>query len=275
MSPRKSTLRWPRHWLVVLLVGGLGAMIDVPSVGTADSEPWPMPPVYQLLGEARVNTWRITAEEVERLGRGSVQTVLLGEPEALVLTRVAMGENSESLNDRILVMWNIRIRADLGYKNGGSYGGYRAEPDRWGPPTNIYREALCIEGCQYEPVELLFAVTDPARCGLAGVRAMIYPGDSLLGDFYLTWLMAGEIMEAPLEAVPIEFRGYDGLLSPEIAAVGRYYREGGLPSRQFFPGGNVWADREPEDNLFWEELAIVGQESSRPERQEGRWEMEP
>ena len=264
-----------RHWLVAVLVATLGVAIGASPMGGADSPPWPMPPVYQLLGQTRVNTWRITAEEVERLGRGSVQTVLLGEPEALVLTRVAMGENSESLDDRILVMWNIRMRAELGYKNGGSYGGYRAEPDRWGPPTNIYREALCIEGCQYEPVELLFAVTDPARCQLANVRAMIYPGDSQLGDFYLTWLMANEIMQAPLEAVPIEFRGYDGLLSPEIAAIGRYYREDGLPSRQFFPSGNVWGDRESEDNLFWEQVATAAQEPSRPERQEGRWEMEP
>jgi hypothetical protein len=59
-------LPWLTRCLIAFLVGGMGTMIQGPLVGTADSEPWPMPPVYQLLGEARVNTWRITAEEVSQ-----------------------------------------------------------------------------------------------------------------------------------------------------------------------------------------------------------------
>jgi hypothetical protein len=83
---------------------------------------------------------------------------------------------------------------------------------------------------------------------------MLCPTDEQADEFYLTWLAAQWILEQPMSGFPVELRGYDGFRSPQVLWLGRHYRDGGLPSDQFFPGGNVYTDEYVEDNVYWDEL---------------------
>jgi len=173
-----------------------------------------------------------------------------------VLARVAIGEGFNSHDDRWYVMWNIRLRAELGFKNAVDYGGHKAMPDRWGPPTSIKREALCDGGCQYAPVEATHGIYFPWIVKADNIRNMIWPDDEFLDRFDHTVHDAEAILTLPLEAYPMELRGYDGFRSPSVAWTGTYYRKGGLPSIQLTRGGEIWRDAYPQDNEFWRRLSL-------------------
>jgi hypothetical protein len=174
-----------------------------------------------------------------------------GESDALVMARVAMGEAPGSLSDRVYVMWSIKLRAALGYKE--ALPGWRAPENRWGPETSVYVEALCNGGCQYTPVRAADGIY--FGCALSehhALRAMLCPTDEQLQEFAWTVAFAEAIVEAPLTDMPEELRGYESFRSPQITWHGQRNREDGLLSRQFFPGGNIWRDEYPQDNRWWE-----------------------
>jgi hypothetical protein len=240
----------------------LRAFIVLFLAGTAritDSMPTPTPTptaraVVDMYMPEMVDFFRI--ENSWECG-GSIHDCVANEPDPLILTRVAMAESPSSLNDRAYVMWNIKMRSALGFKNAPYYSGpYNDEfPDRWGPETTIAEEALCFGGCQYEVMRSAQHLY--YGCGLpdtAWNRAMFCPTDEQLGDFFLTYQLAIKIVNADITDMPYELRGYDGFRSPQISWNGRIDWDGGLPSRWFFPRANVWRDEYPKDNIFWDNI---------------------
>ena len=219
--------------------------------------PMPTPtsisPFAEIIGLDLVDQFRITTDEIWHVGNGSINGVMFTESDAMVLARVAMGESPGCLDDQMYIMWNIRLRAELGFKDAGANGGWRAQPDRWGPPTSIKEEALCDGGCQYEAVRATDGIYFP-EIVKSHIRRMISPTDKELGDFYLSYMVALEIAAAPISDFPEQMRGYDSFRAPSIDWHGRRHRSGGLRSAQFFNGGEIWRDSYPQDNEYWEQM---------------------
>lgn len=206
-------------------------------------------PIEYYIGLDMVRKIRITTQDI--WDAGSIAAVMWNEEDALVLTRIAMGEAPNSFNDRVYIMWNIRMRAELGFKNAGYYSGYRSMPDRWGEPTSIKQEALCYGGCQYSPAKAVENIYFPLEVN-SHLRKMLYPVDNDLIDFLITYKMALQILEADFENdFPEELKGYDGFRSPTVSWIGRIDWKGGLTSVQFFAGQNIWRDEYSKDNLYW------------------------
>jgi len=210
-------------------------------------------PFADMLGQDMVDLFRISTDEIWHVGNGSINGVMFTESDAMVLARVAMGESPGSLDDQMYIMWNIRLRAELGFKNAGSNGGWRAQPDRWGPPTSIKEEALCDGGCQYEAVRATNGIYLPETVN-SHIRRMISPTDEELGDFYLSYMAALRIADAPISDFPEQLKGYDSFRAPSIDWHGRRHRSGGLLSAQFFNGGEIWRDSYPQDNEYWDRM---------------------
>lgn len=207
-----------------------------------------IPPIYDEIGPVLADSFRI--ESVWECG-GTINRCLLGESEAMVLARVAMGEAPGNLNDRVYIMWNIKLRAALGFKE--ALPGYLARPDRWGPETSIYVEALCNGGCQYAPVRAAEGIYFPCLelKETHALRPMLCPTDEQLDAFWWTWTIAEGILQSDLSRFPEALRGFDSFRSPQITWHGQANRPGGLRSVQFFPWGNIWRDEYPQDNEFW------------------------
>ena len=209
-----------------------------------------VPPIAEEIGFDLIEAFRI--KSAWECG-GSINYCMHAESDAMILTRVSMGEAPNSYDDRVLVMWNIKLRAALGFKE--ALPGSRRPVNRWGPESSIAVEALCNGGCQYSPVRATEGIYFP--CALSSgnpLRKMLCPTDAQLPDFYLTWLAALKIIDAPITEFPIWARGFDGFRSPSITWYGRIHRSGGLASKQFFRRGNIWQDEYPEDNVFWQHV---------------------
>ena len=203
-----------------------------------------------------VDLFRITTDEIWHVGNGTVQGVVEKENDALVLTRVAMGENPSNLQERIYIMWFIRLRAELGYKNAGHRGWVQPEDRWWHEPTTIKEEALCIGGCQFTPVRMWQNIYFPANVKEGQLTAMIYPTENQMQDFYLTYKAALQITHAPITEYPEELRGYDEFRAGSTAKEGIRYQQGGLSSKAFFKETeyNIFRDVSPWDNTFWENI---------------------
>lgn len=210
-----------------------------------------------LVGLDLIEQFRIDTREIWDTG-GSINRLMHTESDEMVLTRVAVGEAPHSLRDRIYVMWNIRLRAELGFKEARNNGGSRAQPNRWGPPTTIKEEALCNGGCQYEPVRATENVYFPFNLPEgSNIRLMTYPPAEYIPEFYFTYQAAITILNQPIIDYPAELHGYDSFRSKSVAWIGTYNRprsDGGLPSTIFdWTYGNVWRDEYPQDNVFWDD----------------------
>ena len=206
-------------------------------------------PIEYYIGLDMIRKIRITTQDI--WDAGSVADVMWNEEDALVLTRIAMGESPGSFNDRVYVMWNIRMRVELGFKNAGYYSGYRSMPDRWGEPTSIKQEALCYRGCQYSPARAVENIYFPLEVN-SHLRKMLYPVDDDLIDFLITYKMALQILNADFDGeFPEGLKGYDGFRSPTVSWIGRVDWKGGLPSVQFFARQNIWRDEYDKDNVYW------------------------
>jgi len=224
-------------------------------------------PVERIYGSELVATYRI--EDVWTCG-STVNVCLLKEPADLVLARVALGEAPESADDQVFVMWLIRLRAELGFKHAGVAGdgcGWCGDrwcytPGRWGSPTTIHQEALCVGGCQFSPVEVAQAIWFPCLLSASHpLRKMLCPTADQLADFRFAVEAADRILTAPISEFPAELRGYDNFRSPTIVGEGQCNRSPcGMRSRQFFRGGNIWRDEFVDDNIYWDqrEAALVG-----------------
>jgi hypothetical protein len=206
-------------------------------------------PIEYFIGLDLVRKIRITTQDI--WDAGSMADVLWGEDDAMVMARIAMGESPSSFNDRVYIMWNIRLRAELGFKGAGYYSGNRSIPDRWGPETTIKQEALCYGGCQFSPARAVHNIYFPLNVN-SHLRKMLYPLDEDLIDFLITYRMALQILEADFDSeFPEELKGYDGFRSPTVSWIGRIDWEGGLPSVQFFARQEVWRDECDKDNVYW------------------------
>ncbi len=209
----------------------------------------PPSPIECFIGLDMVRKIRITTQDI--WDAGSIADVMWGEEDAMVMTRIAMGESPNSFNDRVYIMWNIRLRAELGFKGAGYYSGSRDLPDRWGLETSIKQEALCYGGCQYSPAKAVANIYFPMQVN-SHLRKMLYPLDEDLIDFLTTYEMALQILDADFDSeFPEELKGYDGFRSPDVSWVGRIDWVGGLPSVQFFARQEVWRDEYDKDNIYW------------------------
>jgi hypothetical protein len=174
----------------------------------------------------------------------------------MVLTRIALAESPSSINDQIYVMWLIRLRAELGYKEAGHFSGYRELSGRWGPPTDIKTEALCSGGCQFQPAQAIDDVYFPCRLSpTSNLRLMLCPTDDQLPLFAFAHRAALQVLRQPMSDYPEALRGYDGFRSPSVTGPGQFNRPGGLRSVQFWPGANIWRDESPDDNVYWDRQA--------------------
>ena len=206
--------------------------------------------VSAVVGSDLVDLFRI--EDGWECG-GSAHECMTHEEDALILARIAIGESPSSPGDQIYVMWLIKFRAYLGFKNAGRYGGWRDMPARWGPETAISQEALCNGGCQFSPARASVDIYFPCLLGETNpMRKMLCPIDADLPDFLFAYTAAQAILAAPVSDFPAELRGYDNFRSPSI--VGERQRNrlpDGLLSRQFFARANIWRDEFPDDNAYW------------------------
>jgi hypothetical protein len=215
----------------------------------------PPSPIEYFIGLDMVRKIRVTTQDI--WDAGGPEELMWTEEDAMVLARIAMGESPGSFNDRAYVMWNIRLRAELGFKGAGYYSGNRDLPDRWGPPTSIKQEALCYKGCQYSPAKAVVNIYFPLEAN-SHLRKILYPFDEDLIDFLVTYEMALQILDADFDSeFPEELKGYDGFRSPSVWWVGRIDWEGGLPSVQFFARQEVWRDEYEKDNIYWSQSMPV------------------
>lgn len=240
-------------------------------VPTKTPTTWPISPAVLALGEDLIDYYRI--ENAFRCGGdGDAHDCMMQEPDALVLARIAIAEAPSDVNDQVYVMWLVRLRADLGYKNNRYSGGWCGDgwcydPGRWGEPTTIKDEALCVTGCQFSPARVAQHIYFPCRLsGTDPMRKMLCPTDNQLGDFDVAYRAALSVLAAPLSDLPAGMRGYDNFRSPSIAGSGQHNRLGGLDSIQFWPSGNVWRDELLDDNIFWgmEKVTPTPRPGSRP-----------
>ncbi len=239
--------------MTLFVVGATAAEAD-------ESIPTPRPTatavsiVPSVIGEDLVDLFRI--EDVFRCGH-TVNECLMSEPDALVMARIALGEAPSSPSDQVYIMWNLRLSAYLGYKNAGAYSGWNNDPARWGPPTTIKREALCVGGCQYEVVRVAMGYFYPCQMPeTAGLRLMLCPLTDDLPRFAFAYEAALQILAADiLRDYPEELKGYETFRSAWTEGLGRRQRAGGLQNQQFFPRANVWRDESPDDNIFWRMVA--------------------
>jgi len=232
-------------WAVLLGLVAIAAWLTAAEAdGTAPTS------VSAVVGEDMVDLFRI--EDAWKCG-GSAHECMKTESDAMILARVAIGESPSSPGDQIYVIWLIKFRAYLGFKNAGHYGGWRDIPARWGPETSIAREGLCNGGCQFSPARAAVDIYFPCRLDETNpMRKMLCPIDADLPDFLFAYTAAQAILAAPISEFPMELRGYDNFRSPSI--VGERQRNrmpDGLLSRQFFPRANIWRDEFPDDNEYW------------------------
>jgi len=221
---------------------------------------FPDPPapttVTAVIGPELVEAFRI--EDGWACG-GSAHECMKGEEDALVLARIAIGESPSSPGDQIYIMWLIKFRAYLGFKNAGKYGGWYNDPARWGPMTTIKDEALCLRGCQFSPARVALSIYFPCLLSETNaMRKMLCPIDADLPDFLFAYDAAKAILAAPIAEFPEEMRGYDNFRSPSITGPGQRNRmPDGLKSQQFFPRANIFRDEFPDDNAFWDAREIA------------------
>ena len=206
--------------------------------------------VTSIMGSDLVDLFRI--EDGWACG-GSAHECMKNEEDAMVLARIAMGESPSSPGDQIYIMWLIKFRAYLGFKNAGAYSGWYNDRARWGPGTSIKRESLCYGGCQFSPARAALDIYFPCLLSeTSPMRKMLCPIDADLPDFLFAHTAAQAILAAPISDFPIELRGYDNFRSPSIVGEGQRNRlPNGLLSRQFFPRANIWRDEFPDDNAYW------------------------
>jgi hypothetical protein len=215
-----------------------------------------MSPIVCLFGQDLVDFYRIW-DAYDCGGDGDAHDCMMAEPDALIVARMAIGEAPSDANDQVYVMWLIRLRAELGFKNARLSNGWCGEdwcyrPGRWGEPTTIRTEALCVGGCQFSPAKYASHVYFPCLLSETNpARKMLCPTDDQLADFDLAYRNALAVLAAPLQDFPQELRGYDNFRSPSITGPGQFNRVGGLPSEKFWPFGNIWRDEFLDDNIFW------------------------
>jgi hypothetical protein len=185
---------------------------------------------------------RITSEAIAQAG--GLPNYLQGESNVCTLTRVAMGESHENEEDRELIMWLIKIRADLGYGNGNSRG-FNPPHDRWGASTSIKQEAL--NPGQFQNVEVAYPTTDPEAWPETGnIRAMLSPTDAQLQGFLNTYQTALSIVDLPISSAPEKLRGFDGFVADDAGV----YWTGGKTSSKL-AGYNAYYDQSWFDNIYF------------------------
>jgi RHS repeat-associated protein len=200
---------------------------------------------------------RITREDVDNAG-GSVITYLRGEDEALIATRVAIGEASNSL-DKQYVLWIIRKRIELGFWGSSANDVVLAE-GQFHVMANVktsdnnnnpfYPEYIAITKDKEDDLRRALTNRQPFNdfnnCSTFSDILHVCNDEARQQEFRNTYAEAVTILNSPISLVPDPLRGYDSFLSSDNPE-GEIFRTGGLGSRQL-AGGNVYNDQFPEDN---------------------------
>lgn len=185
---------------------------------------------------------RITPEAIAQAG--GMENYLWRESDTCTLTRVSMGESHENGPDRVLIMWLIKMRAELGFGN-APHRGWNPPHDRWGEPTSIKQEAL--DPKQFDSVAKAYATIDPEAWPETGnIRAMLSPTDNQLPNFQSTLQIAAEIAVQPLSSIPDHLKGYDEFRAFEL---GRGWI--GAKQTESLAGANYYRDAYWIDNIHF------------------------
>jgi RHS repeat-associated protein len=240
--------------------------VAVPPSVTPTPSPVPLPPTppqcptppststpLPSLDQGIANRARITADEINTAG--SMENYLRSEDDATLLTRVSMGESPASADDRKYVMWIVKIRTMVAFSvNVPSPG-----------QTTTVQDEVFASG-QFATIQAILGVTDPRAAALGSgplacgghLNRMIYPCDTsglngvaanpdapdskALAAWQQTYYDAQNIVNAQIDQMPVELRGYDSFLAA------------GSGGHQFFPGSNDYFDRTSRDNDLFSHL---------------------
>lgn len=192
-----------------------------------------------------------------------MEAYLRSEEDAALLTRLAMAESRQSPQDRVYVMWIVRLRMEIAYSVNVPTSGQK---------TSIQQEIF--DPGQFTTIPEILRVTNPRAAALGNnsslacggqINGAIYPCDPsgldgvqpdpdnpsarALSEWVQTYNTAQMIVavtsEQFLSAFPEPLRGYDGFLSADSS--------GGV---QFYPpDGNKYFNTTPRDEEWlWHPL---------------------
>lgn len=204
--------------------------------------PTPLTPDQEIAIKARIPAQKIAEA-------GSMEQYLRSEDDSTLLARLAMGEGGNSA-DRELVMWIVKVRAQIGWSTGPSLSN-----------TTTIKEEVFASG-QFASIRDILGVTNPRAEALDGpgplrcgnhLNSMIYPCDvsGVAGvapnpddpnaRALLAWMQAyrasQNILAAPVEQMPAALQGYDTFLA-----------RGAAGGDQIVDGGNVYYSCTDVDN---------------------------
>ena len=116
--------------------------------------------------------FQITAEEIQLAG--GIINVLKNEDTSLLLARVAIGEAQDREDERLRIMWLVKVRAELGYSN--SVRGINTSfLDRFGVKSTVESELL--EPGEFEVIDYIRDqnISNPQLEPDSNIKAMLYP----------------------------------------------------------------------------------------------------
>jgi len=181
-----------------------------------------------------------------------MENYLRSEDDAVLVTRLAMGESRQSASDREYVIWIVRVRTQIAFTVNVPIPGQ----------TTSVKDEVLAPG-QFTAISSILNVTDPRSksleqgtsfaCGGA-LNGMIYPCDvsgvsgvapnpdalnaQALVEWQQTYYAAQRILNAPINQMPAELRTYDSFLA------------GGNGKRFFVNGNYYYNTTRRDDDLF-------------------------
>jgi hypothetical protein len=198
--------------------GGGGRDLTTPTP-PSDNDPTPLPcPTPGVPTPTAEDIFRITKEDIAGAG-GSMSSYLQQEDEALLMARIAMGEATDNSDERLRIMWLIKIQAELGYMNANARGRDLFYIDHYGQKSTI-RNELLKDSKQFQVVDAALPVLDPERdtylANLPHIKAMLYPNDNQVEEFKTLYSNAKLILTIQEDGLKTstdpqlnQIRGYD------------------------------------------------------------------
>ncbi len=183
------------------------------------------------------------------------------------MARIAMGEATDNSDERLRIMWLIKIRAELGYMNANARGRDLFYIDHYGQKSTI-RNELLKDSKQFQVVDAALPVLDPERdtylANLPHIKAMLYPNDNQVEEFKTLYSNAKLILTIQEDGLKTstdpqlnQIRGYDEYRAYAItkSEEGQVLWNGGKTSQLLGSGSsntiNLWRDVLPMDNVFF------------------------
>lgn len=221
-----------------------------PPPPTATATPPPIPCPTPTNTPVPDDDIRITLDEVTQAG--SVLAYMKSEPDALVLTRVAMNETINN-DERIFVMWIIKKRATM-------FGtSIKTEIFKSNEETNEYAFAgigkVAAEDTKAQSSTTNYAFFDPAFTASTNgsppytncntFSDMLFPCDSNISVFRDIYNQAVNVLSSDISEVPMDLKNYDSFGHSDLACDN--VSRGPLSNKQLFEG-NYYKDCYTQDN---------------------------